>query len=280
MSRLIPVPLPRQLAVLVLTAPDNAERRDALRATWLRDRGAASRHWFVLGAGSLQPGQRVRLTAEQARHQDLLLLPDLPDAYSQLTEKVLASFSWLAENARFRYVLKCDDDTFARLGPLLDELETAPRERYYLGFFDGRARPFQKGQWKESAWELCDTYLPYALGGGYVVSADLVRHLAASAPLLRRFSSEDVSVGAWLAPLQVTRRHEPRFDTEWRSRGCDNRYLVMHKQSVAAMMERQRTLESRGVLCQKETRLRPSYVYNWSVPPSQCCKRTEDPNVP
>ncbi|XP_037075505.1 beta-1,3-galactosyltransferase 6-like [Pollicipes pollicipes] len=271
------------LAVLVLTAPDNAERRAAMRATWLRPRGGASppaRHWFVLGGASLPPGQRVQLAAEQARHGDLLLLPDVADAYGRLTDKVLAAFAWLAGHARHRYALKCDDDTFARLGPLLDELAAAPRSRFYLGFFDGRARPQRSGKWAEPAWDLCDTYLPYALGGGYVISSDLVAHLAASAPLLRRFGSEDVSMGAWLAPLDVTRRHEPRFDTEYMSRGCDNRYLVTHKQSAAQMAEKQRTLESRGVLCEREHRTRSSYIYNWTVPASHCCKRTDDRTVP
>lgn len=65
---------------------------------------------------------------------------------------------------------------------------------------------------------LCDTYLPYALGGGYVLGRPLVAHVVAAAPLLAAYTSEDVSVGAWLAPLNVTRRHDVRFDTEWKVR--------------------------------------------------------------
>ncbi|XP_037076708.1 beta-1,3-galactosyltransferase 6-like [Pollicipes pollicipes] len=185
----------------------------------------------------------------------------------------------LTARVQLRYRSSGDDDTFARLGPLMDELAWR-RAAASTGLFDGRARPQRSGKWAEPAWDLCDTYLPYALGGGYVISSDLVAHLAASAPLLRRFGSEDVSMGAWLAPLDVTRRHEPRFDTEYMSRGCDNRYLVMHKQSAAQMAEKQRTLESRGVLCEREHRTRSSYIYNWTVPASHCCKRTDDRTVP
>ncbi|XP_043222111.1 beta-1,3-galactosyltransferase 6-like [Amphibalanus amphitrite] len=272
-----------KLVVLVLTAPDNVERRDTLRATWLRPRGGSpppARHWFVLGGAALPAEQHSRLLAEQSRHGDLLILPHVTDAYTQLTEKVLAAFVWLAAHSRHQYVMKCDDDTFARLGPLLTELESAPRSRFYMGFFDGRARPRRTGKWAEPSWDICDLYLPYALGGGYILSSDLVSYLATAAPHLRRFNSEDVSVGAWLAPLAIDRRHDPRFDTEWESRGCDNRHLVTHKHSVAQMTEMHRTLERRGVLCDKEKRIRGSYVYNASVPPSQCCKRVTDTSLP
>ena len=267
----------------MLTAPDNVERRDTLRATWLRPRGGArppARHWFVIGGASLSAEQRSRLQSEQTRHDDLLILPRVTDSYSQLTEKVLAAFTWLSTNVRHQYAMKCDDDTFARLGPIVTELETAPRSRFYLGFFDGRARPRRTGKWSEPAWDICDFYLPYALGGGYILSSDLVSYLSTSAPFLRRFNSEDVSVGTWLAPLAVERRHDPRFDTEWESRGCDNRHLVTHKHSAAQMAEMQRTLERRGVLCERERRIRPSYQYNASVPPSQCCKRVSDNSLP
>ena len=78
-------------------------------------------------------------------------------------------------------------------------------------------------------------------------------------PQLQLFNSEDASVGAWLAGTTATRWHDPRcrdyssnsprmgwtfgyikkswvigwlcrFDTEWKSRGCSNKFLVTHKQ--------------------------------------------------
>jgi galactosylxylosylprotein 3-beta-galactosyltransferase len=44
------------------------------------------------------------------------------------------------------------------------------------------------------------------------------------------WNSEDISVGAWLSPIQVNRVHSIRFDTEAKSRGCNNDYIVTHKQ--------------------------------------------------
>lgn len=53
--------------------------------------------------------------------------------------------------------------------------------------------------------------------------------------MLHVFRNEDVSVGAWLSGLNVKYVHDPRFDTEFRSRGCNNEYLITHKQPPEAM---------------------------------------------
>ncbi|KAM5247351.1 beta-1,3-galactosyltransferase 6 [Ctenodactylus gundi] len=270
------------LAVLVASAPRAAERRSAVRSTWLAAarRGGPGDVWarFAVGTRGLGVEERRALELEQARHGDLLLLPALRDAYENLAAKVLAMLAWLDEHVAFEFVLKADDDSFARLDALLAELrarEPARRRRLYWGFFSGRGRVKPAGRWREASWQLCDFYLPYALGGGYVLSADLVRYLRLSREYLRAWHSEDVSLGAWLAPVDVQREHDPRFDTEYKSRGCNNQYLVTHKQSPEDMADKQRRLLREGRLCAREVQLRLSYVYDWSAPPSQCCQRRE-----
>lgn len=267
------------LVVLITTGPKYTERRSIIRSTWLARREPDVTAMFVVGVASLAPDERQTLEAEQARHGDLLLLPELHDSYDNLTAKLLHMFTWLDRHAHFRYVLKADDDTFARLDLLVAELrargDPPGAERLYWGFFSGRGRVKGAGRWRESGWELCDYYLPYALGGGYVISADLVRYVRLNAALLKMWQSEDVSLGAWLAPLDVRRVHDPRFDTEYKSRGCSNKYLVTHKQSLEDMLEKQQTLQRLGRLCKEEVKLRLSYVYDWSVPPSQCCQRKD-----
>lgn len=269
------------LAVLVVSAPRAAERRSVVRGTWLAARrGGPDDVWarFAVGTGGLSADERRALEREQEQHGDLLLLPALRDAYENLTAKVLAMLAWLDEHVAFEFVLKADDDSFARLDALLAELRArspARRRRLYWGFFSGRGRVKPGGRWREAAWQLCDYYLPYALGGGYVLSADLVRYLRLSREYLRAWHSEDVSLGAWLAPVDVQREHDPRFDTEYKSRGCSDQYLVTHKQSPEDMLRKHRTLTREGRLCEQEVQLRLSYVYDWSAPPSQCCQRRE-----
>lgn len=90
--------------------------------------------------------------------------------------------------------------------------------------------------------------------------------------IFRLYKAEDVSVGVWIAPLaNIERKHDVRFDTEYRSRGCSNQYIVMHKQTIENMKNMYEYYQASGALCIKEIRNRMSYQYNWTVPPSQCC---------
>ncbi|NWI45926.1 B3GT6 galactosyltransferase, partial [Picathartes gymnocephalus] len=258
------------VAVVVMSGPKYSERRSIIRSTWMAAarRAPHGRLWsrFV---------ELRSLELEQSRHRDLLLLPELRDSYENLTAKVLATYVWLDAHLDFQFALKADDDTFVRLDVLVEELRAKEPRRLYWGFFSGRGRVKSGGKWKESAWLLCDYYLPYALGGGYVISADLVRYLRLSRDYLNLWQSEDVSLGVWLAPIDVKRVHDPRFDTEYKSRGCSNKYIVTHKQSIEDMLEKHQTLVKEGKLCKEEVKLRLSYMYDWGVPPSQCCQRKD-----
>ncbi|KAG9260551.1 beta-1,3-galactosyltransferase 6 [Astyanax mexicanus] len=263
------------LVVLITTGPKYTERRSIIRNTWLAKLDREILALFVIGTEGLSAEDIQNLNTEEVRHHDLLLLPDLRDSYENLTRKLIHMYSWLDQKVDFKFVLKADDDTFARLDLLKEELKAKDPSRLYWGFFSGRGRVKAAGKWKESAWELCDYYLPYALGGGYVLSADLVHYIRLNAAFLKTWQSEDVSLGAWLAPVDVKRLHDPRFDTEYKSRGCSNKYLVTHKQSLEDMLEKHQTLEREGHLCKEEVKLRLSYIYDWSVPPSQCCQRKD-----
>lgn len=88
------------------------------------------------------------------------------------------------------------------------------------------------------------------------------------------YNSEDISVGLWLSPLaNINRRHDVRFNTEYRSRGCSNHYLVSHKQNPEDMIELYQNYLMTKNICTKEEIKHLSYEYNWDVAPSQCCKR-------
>lgn len=271
------------LVVLILSDPDNRRGRDAIRQTWLNFLPSDCRAYFAVGTRGLLWSKLDALYSERSEHSDLLLLRNVTDSYESLTDKLVAAFTWLFDNVEFSYVLKADLDTFVRIQVISEELRrrTSVDLPLYWGFFDGRARVKHSGRWAESSWALCDRYLPHARGGGYVLSASIVEFIANYAAMLRRFSSEDVSVGAWTAPLDIERRHDPRFDTEHVSRGCHDSYIVTHKQDPTALHTLYRNLLDTGRLCghNGQFRNRLSYVYNWSVPPSLCCVRN-DTSIP
>ncbi|XP_076054852.1 beta-1,3-galactosyltransferase 6-like [Oratosquilla oratoria] len=268
------------LVILVLTAPGNVEQRNVIRQTWMSEMEDDVMPLFVIGSASLTDGLNTTIQSEQKRFKDLLMINSIIDSYQALTKKLLASLVFVHYHIKFRFLLKCDDDTFVQISQVYKELMNIPyKQRFYWGFFDGRATPKKTGPWKEREWILCDHYLPYALGGGYVLSSDLVAFVATNAKYLKLYNSEDVSLGTWLAPLDLHRVHDARFDTEYKSRGCHNDYLVTHKQSTLHMREKHISLKTSGFICKEQFKVRNSYKYNWNVPPSHCCVRN-DSSIP
>ena len=268
------------LVILILTAPKNFEMRNVIRQTWLNEETSDTLHYFVIGTEGLIRDVNVTIQSEQKRFSDLLLLPNVKDSYSALTKKLLASLVYVQHNVMFRFLLKCDDDTYVQLHQLHYELKEVPyKQRIYWGFFNGNAPVFKRGPWKETKFLLCDRYLPYAAGGGYILSHDLVAFIASNSRYLQLYDNEDVSVGVWLAPLELHRIHDTKFDTEYKSRGCHNDYIVTHKQNTVSMREKYNHLEAHGLLCKNLVQLRKSYNYNWNVPPSKCCIRN-DSSIP
>ena len=80
--------LKHRLIALILSSPDNLERRNTIRKTWLAEHDATVKHFFVIGTQDILPEQRNTLQSEKQKFDDLLLLPRLQDSYGMLTKKV------------------------------------------------------------------------------------------------------------------------------------------------------------------------------------------------
>ncbi|GIY64239.1 beta-1,3-galactosyltransferase 6 [Caerostris extrusa] len=268
------------LVVVIFSAPSNIERRQIIRKTWLATKGSLSiKHFFAVGSASLDAHQKTFYKKEHTEYEDLMILDSVSDSFSKLSGKLREVFRWLDKYADFTFVLKIDDDSFVRLDALYPQLMEQPHEKLYWGFLDGQARVKTRGKWKERIWFLCDRYLPYAKGGGYILTSDLVHNIVLNSNYLSLYQNEDVALGTWLAPFDIKRLHDSRFDTEYMSRGCFNSYLITHKQSTSMMITKYENLKRTGNLCTSEHRDRNSYEYNWNVPPSLCCIRN-DSRVP
>ena len=161
------------LLIIVLSSPTNKERRSIIRETWANTHKTVRDNYlmyFILGHQELSAEIAQDLQDEKSQYKDILSLP-LFDSYQTLTAKVLAAFVQLNRNVKFKYLLKVDDDSYVQLPVLIDELKNSNFEKeLYWGFFDGRAPVQSKGKWVEKDYKLCDRYIPYALGGGYVIS--------------------------------------------------------------------------------------------------------------
>ena len=185
------------LLIIILTGPNYGTRRNAMRMTWLNVTGFTFVRRFVVGTSDLDNATRKQLEQEQNLHGDMLLLQHFKDSYKQLTRKLLNTFIWISENVDCAFVMKADDDTFARLDVIEQELKVKYSliDNLYWGFHRGDSRVKYTGPWAEPKWILCDRYLPYALGGGYIISMKLVQYIANVSSLLVLYNSEDVSLG-------------------------------------------------------------------------------------
>ena len=269
------------LIVAVISSFNNTDRRNAVRQTWLNLEGHLQTdviHFFVVGTKGLNSKELEDLKVEDAENRDMMLLPNIEDSFDQLTTKVLATFVQLHTSIDFNYLLKVDDDSFVVIDRVYNELmqNNCPSDLYWGYFNSGsviRSKDSIYARYIETEYVLCDHYIPYAFGGGYVLSANLVSYISDNAESLKLYRAEDASVGTWLAPLKIERVHDIRFDTAAISRGCANTHLVTHKQSVEAMWSKQRSLVSRGMLCDQETVVYTAYEYNWNVAPFDCCPK-------
>ncbi|XP_036321928.1 beta-1,3-galactosyltransferase 6 [Rhagoletis pomonella] len=248
------------------------------------------KHFFAVGTEGMPAGLRAELDREQKLYGDMLLLPRLQDNFENLTEKMLHSIEALTNHYEFSYLLKTDDDTYVKLNILLNELVSYDRKlvrkttKYngqplpalYWGYFQGRSNVKTKGKWRDINYRLSTHYITYAMGGGYVISRKICEHIATNAQILSPYTNEDVSVGLWVAPLRfVYRRHDPRFDTQYKPRKCRRYHIVLHKLNEEEMQQ-----IDDGSVCirggkaiddKDQSNIIKPYFYDWLSPADKCC---------
>ena len=121
---------------------------------------------------------------------------------------------WATENVEFTYMMKCDDDTFVYVNNSIRELKrrTTTKQLYYgVMMFNHKPIHNPRSKWKDFQWKLTKTYTPFARGGCYILSEDLVHLLVRQSHRLWRHYLEDVAVGLWLSPFVHERRDDDLF---------------------------------------------------------------------
>jgi hypothetical protein len=119
------------LVVVVHSAPDHRELRDAIRSTWGGVSG--TRVIFMIGMASDWMREQS-LDAEGLLRGDLVQ-GNFQDSYHNLTYKHVMALKWVKYHCpEARYVLKTDDDVFVHLPDLLELISnsTFPEENLIL----------------------------------------------------------------------------------------------------------------------------------------------------
>jgi len=221
------------LLIMVPILPDSISSRKLIRNTWYKGFNDSEEVMlrFAMGTKEISSNLSTQLSRESDIHKDMIFFENFKENRSALTNKTLLLINWAYENVNFTYYLKCDDDTFVFVKRTVAELMDRPTTtRLYYGKIQ-KGRPKKKNSpWQDPGWNLGDTYLPYALGGAYIISSDLIGFVAKDSEYLQWHPNEDTAVGSWLAPFKYERRDDDKIcmflDTDTKSKRCPDNQII------------------------------------------------------
>ena len=223
------------LLAFVLSAPENVDRRSAIRQTWANPLNFADvsvRVVFLLGVPATQMLQAV-LDGEARRHGDIIQ-EDLVDSYRNLTRKVIGGLEWATTYcAHARFFAKVDDDIAVNVFKLMERLKTKTSENLLVCSYRYEAKIAHRGK-KVSKWVVTreeytnDKYPVYCSGWAYVMTPDVAIKLLHASRSIRYFWLEDVYVTGILAGA-VGIRHDEFFDSRYDIKFFLNRNIKMSK---------------------------------------------------
>ncbi|KAG0180567.1 hypothetical protein DFQ29_000420 [Apophysomyces sp. BC1021] len=209
-----------RVMVFVLSAwtSKSFERRQTFRETTLKlmpDNNAevAYVYRFVLGQ---PPENRLeelgsRIEEEKQKYGDMLIL-DTSDLYEDLSRKVYGTMQW-ADQYDYDYLIKTDDDIFARWDTITKELKLLGHQtRYWRGLSYWDIPPIRDEKNKNSEFNYPLPVFPrYTAGALYILSRDVVHMIAVGAGPRTFVKNEDQNLGIWLYPYNIQPINDPRI---------------------------------------------------------------------
>jgi len=222
------------LLIMVPILPKSFHSREIIRDTWYKGfRGSKDVMLrFVMGTAGLNDiNVTNKLATENGNHGDLIYFDNLAESRTALTNKTLLLMQWAYSNVEFSYLLKCDDDTFVFVEKMINELRKRPlTTRLYYGLIRYNDPPKTSGVWADTTWKLGKTYMPFAVGGGYILSSDLIKLIVGNIDYLEWHPNEDTAVGAWLVPYKIELRTDKLLcmsTYSWKPADCQ-KDIIMH----------------------------------------------------
>ena len=242
---------PAKVALIVLSAIKNLERRRTIRATWgssgaAKMRGVITALVFLLGSPDRgDQAWQKRIDEEAREFGDVVQQPFL-DSYMNLTAKTLMGFQWASLFCGgVDWVFKIDDDMFLNvfyLGSLLDEFQlrkakvdhapsVAPVAREYHVICVVNRTPKvpryasdRYAKWRTTFREYGESRFPtYCDGPGYMMDAELAKEIFNVTRRMDWFWLEDVFVTG-IATRELSRQHGPS-DFHLRFHDVTDRYF-------------------------------------------------------
>ena len=107
---------------LVPICPTDTESWQLVRDTWFEGFQNSSDVTlrFTIGNGTLEPAKQLEYIKENETYHDIIFI-DAPEGTDALTNKTLSLFIWTYRHVKYKYFMKCDDDTYVFITALIDE---------------------------------------------------------------------------------------------------------------------------------------------------------------
>ena len=256
------------LAVLVLTGRDYKDRRQAIRRTW---GNGHSNVYFVIGKHCpYRPDQRKpyvcepknpnakidanyntqqeRLTVKLKKEPNVVMV-DMIDVYRHLATKLHLGYRWVFENTSAKYVLKIDDDSFARVDSISHWLlsrSAPPKYEMLAGKFGIGVRVTRWGKWAEKKYKP-DKYPPWPSGSGHIVSRPVRQFLFEHRVSWVSYLGDDTSRVIWMdkvkADMKVTLTTSKHFITHSGDCHDKSKFVIGHDISMAKLRQCYNTMD-------------------------------------
>ncbi|GLT36061.1 hypothetical protein SLA2020_104660 [Shorea laevis] len=196
-----------RILIGILTLPDQYPHRHFLRMIYgtqsLVDAKVDVKFVFC---NLTKEDQKVLVALEIMRFDDIIILNCTENMNKGKTYAYFSSLPALFNSTSddrpyppYHYVMKSDDDTYIRLGSLVDSLRPLPREDLYYGYI--------------SPCQSMDPFVWYMSGMGYLVSWDITEWIRESdIPKKHMEGPKDMVFGNW---LKEGGRGKNRHNAKW-----------------------------------------------------------------
>ncbi|XP_067245798.1 N-acetyllactosaminide beta-1,3-N-acetylglucosaminyltransferase 2 [Chanodichthys erythropterus] len=253
------------LLFAIKSIPKNFERRQAVRETWgregLYENGLQVRTVFLLGRSSADDPTLDKMVSFEAQQFQDLLVWDFHDTFYNLTLKEHAFFKWMMEHCpQVSFVFKGDDDVFANTQAILNHLKSLKPEQassLYTGQIISNATPLRDPKIKyyvpQSFYE--GPYPPYAGGGGFLFSGNLLPSLYHVSFYIPFYPIDDVYTGMCFKAIGITPTKHDGFKTfdireQDRENPCVHKdLLLVHQRNPQQTMRLWRNMHSYMLTC-------------------------------
>ena len=213
-SRCSPAWLSTFLLIIVPVRPWGIRARQLIRNTWYKGFKDSEDCMlrFAIGGRELEPNKMFEIGEENRTYGDIIYVDSVENPGS-LTNKTMALMRWAHLHVDFSYLMKSDDDTYVFVKNMITELrKRSTNTKLYYGIMLINNPPIRGNYlWADSEWDLGLVYLPFAMGGGYILSHDLVQLISMLSSRLKWHVNEDTAIGAWVSAFDHERRSDNMF---------------------------------------------------------------------